>query len=102
MISENLRKLLFCLLKNDIIVTSWGLTDIAISETELIFTVDGFKYKGKVKIEVPDCTDFYNIYYEGGIMEKCDLEHIIGLLDMKIEKDTTSYREFSQKIIKTN
>lgn len=102
MISENLRKLLFCLIKNDVIVTSWGLTDINISESKLIFSVNGFKYRGKVKIEVSDCTDFYNIYFEGNDMEKCDIVQIISFLDMKIENDVSNYHKLSQKIFKDN
>lgn len=98
MILKNLRMLLICLLKNDIVVTSWGLTDITISETELIFKVAGFKYRGKVKIEVSDCTDFYNVYFEGGDIENCDIEHIVEILDMKIENDESNYQKFSEKI----
>ena len=58
MIAENVRMLLLSLLKDEVVVASWGMTNIIISETKLSFSVNGFKYKGVVTIEENDSSNY--------------------------------------------
>lgn len=57
MIAENVRKLLLSLLKDEVIVASWGISNINISQTQLSLSVSGFKYQGRVTIIVKDGSD---------------------------------------------
>lgn len=46
MIAENVRKLLLSLLKDEVIVASWGISNINISETQLSFQLVVSNIKG--------------------------------------------------------
>ena len=51
-ISKEMREILIELLTNNIVVTSWGITHLNISDAEISFEVDGFKYKDNSKIAI--------------------------------------------------
>ena len=83
-LSNSIRQALLTLLNQNIIVASWGLSNICIKES---FFVEGFKYKGSVVIS--EFNDGYKV-----IMNKhtlfCKLDSLVINLDEFIEK-TTNY-----------
>ena len=86
-LSNSIRQALLTLLNQNIIVASWGLSNICIKESYICFFVEGYKYKGSVVIS--EFSDGYKV-----IMNKhtlfCKLDSLVINLDEFIEK-TTNY-----------
>lgn len=82
--NDKIKKALVSLLNEDIIVTSWGITNIIINDTSVGFEVSGFLYKGKVKLY--PCESGYSIKLENADTVQCSLEELIRTLDTKIER----------------
>ena len=99
MISENIRKLLLRLLSEDVIVASWGISDIKISETTLSFSVNGFKFQENVMIEALDICDGYNVCLNQSCIGHCKLDGIVTILDERIERSESSYQDFVKHIL---
>ncbi len=92
--NENIKKALVCLLDEEVIVASWGITNINVSDTSLDFEVSGFIYKGKVQVKPID--DSYKICFDTGECINCSLDDLAKTLDSKIEK-TDSYESLLQE-----
>lgn len=89
-LSINIKLAISELLKDKVITASWGIKDINITYSSLIFYVNGLKYKGKVTI-TPD-NNVYNIHINNKTIENCKLEHLLKTLDSEIEQ-TSNYGE---------
>ena len=84
-LSSEIRILLLTLLANDEIESSWGGTDIDISFSSLSFNVKGFLYTGRVVI-TPDSLGSYSVKLATKTLGNIDLNRIVQMLDLEIEK----------------
>ena len=82
--NKKIKKALVCLLNEEAIVISWGITNININDTSFVFEVSGFLFQGKV--EVIPCESGYSIKLNNAEITKCSLEELVSTLDSKIEK----------------
>lgn len=82
--NEKIKKALVCLLNEEVIVTSWGVTNLNINDTSFMFEVSGFLFQGKV--EVIPCESEYSIKLDNAEITKCSLEELVSTLDSKIER----------------
>ena len=80
---DSIRQALLTLIEQDIVVASWGLSDIQVNESSIIFTVDGFKYRGSVIII--ECGDSYKVIMDEYIL-LCDIISLVNNLDEFIER----------------
>lgn len=78
------RSLLLTLLSNSTEVSSWGITDINITDNMLSFCVDGFKYKGVVKLSATN-SDNFTLQWGSTSLEDVKLSDVVGVLDNFIE-----------------
>lgn len=88
-----IRTALISLLNEEVIVASWGLTDLTIKDTSFEFFVSGFIYQGKVTVAVQesDCL----ISLDNGNTFKCAINNLVQSIDCMIEKTS----EYDTKII---
>ena len=77
------KALLAKLLEDEVIVLSWGITNIQISVSCVSFDVNGFKYKGTVSIELDN--EGYRIVLKDKTVNS-SLDDIVTVLDNEIEK----------------
>lgn len=98
MIAENVRKLLLSLLKDEVIVASWGISNINISETQLSFTVSGFKYQGCVTIIVKDCSDC-EVFLANENLGYFPFDKVVSVIDEKVENSENHYYNFVKQLI---
>lgn len=84
-LSYSIRQALLTLLREKLIVASWGISDICIGKSHIYFTVDGFKYKGTVIIYESD--NGYTVIMSNHYLF-CKLDSLIYKLDEFIEKST--------------
>lgn len=82
-LSNSIRQALLVLLNQDIITTSWGVSDICIKESYVCFSVEGFRYKGSVVISEHD--DGYMVTMGEDVLF-CKLNSLVSNLDESIEK----------------
>ena len=82
--NKKIKKALVCLLNEEAIVISWGITNLNINDTSFVFEVSGFLFQGKV--EVIPCESGYSIILNNAEITKCSLEELVSTLDSKIEK----------------
>lgn len=82
-LKSSIRQALLTLLDQGLIVASWGLSDIKLSESSILFAVNGFKYKGQVVIM--EYNNGYTIRMDGKSFD-CNLCDLIKKLDIEIEK----------------
>lgn len=80
----DIRKALVMLLSEEIVVSSWGITNISVSTDYCKFHVDGFCYVGFVEITYNE--GLYKVCFEDGRMFECTLEKLVVVLDANIEK----------------
>jgi len=81
----NIKKVLLILLNEEFLVSSWGLSDISITGTSIYFHVDGFVYKGGIRI---GCDNLgYQITFDDGRIIHCSLHDLVSVLDSNIEKN---------------
>lgn len=80
----NIKKALIELLKEEVIVASWGLCKITVNDTSVKFEVSGFIYQGIVIIEIRNSK--YKISFNDGTIMFCSTNNIVQMLDSKIEK----------------
>ena len=84
LMNEKIKKALVSLLNEEIVVTSWGITNININDTSVGFEVSGFLYKGKV--ELSSCESGYSIKLDNADIIECSFEELVRTLDKKIER----------------
>lgn len=97
--SKEMREILIELLTNNIVVTSWGITHLNISDAEISFEVDGFKYKGIVSI----VASAKQLYYEVRIGERqfkdCHLQDVVKMIDKEVEYGSTYQGELEKNLM---
>ena len=87
---KNVRNALICLLKEEDKVSSWGISNISIDDSSINFVVDGFLYKGHVRILCDE--SYYKIRFDNGKTIRClDATELPDILDFNIEK-TENYQ----------
>lgn len=91
MLTEKIKNLLIILLQQEVVVASWGISEIEVTPSKVSFSVSGFKFNGEVIISVTDKDNQYVINI-GSQIVYCDKEQIISLLDTLIERDN-NYKE---------
>ena len=82
--NDKIKKALVSLINEEIVVTSWGITNIIINDTSVGFEVSGFLYKGKVELSI--CESGYSIKLDNADIIQCSLEELVRTLDTKIER----------------
>lgn len=82
---------LITLLENKVIVASWGITNIIIKPSTLIFDVYGIKYKGTVSVDASE-TSGYIIQIGEETYSNCCIDTLVKILDIRIER-TVNYLE---------
>lgn len=97
-ISNGIKSLLLSLLEDKVVVSSWGISNITISNASLKFDVNGIKYKGTIIIESLNSND-YNIRIDNNSINVNNPSDLIILLDYEIEK-TDDYLYDLQKRLK--
>ena len=97
MMSEKYRNLLLRLLEDVMIVSSWGISNITISEPKLSFNVDGFKYHGEVTIDALDESQ-YNVYLNGESVGRFKLNDLVPYLDRMIELSDSEYQKLFNQL----
>ena len=98
MIAENVRKLLLSLLKDEVIVASWGISNINISQTQLSFSVSGFKYQGRVTIIVKDGSDC-EVFLAKKNLGCFPFDKVVSVIDEKVENSESCYHNFVKQLI---
>jgi hypothetical protein len=93
---EMIKNALIILLNNELIVASWGISNIAINESSFEFVVSGFIYQGKVSVSIKNSN--YLITFENGCSVECNINDLVHCLDSKIEK-TSDYEKVVLKWI---
>ena len=97
MIAENVRKLLLSLLKDEVIVASWGISNIIISETQLSFSVSGFKYQGGVTIEVKNGINC-EVFLDKVKLGCFTFDKVVKVIDEKVENSVSCYHSFFNQL----
>ena len=91
---EKIKNALVCLLNEEVIVSSWGVTNLNINDMSFMFEVSGFLFQGKV--EVIPCESGYSIKLNNADITKCSLEELVRTLDSIIES-VDNYESLLQK-----
>ena len=73
-------------LEQSIIVSSWGISNIVISDQSICFDVNGFKYKGKVKISPSQNESICVSLLDADKVIQTNLFSIVKTIDDVIEK----------------
>lgn len=84
MMNKKVKKALLCLLKDEVMVSSWGITNISIKKSSICFDVAGFIYRGRININCEQ--SFYEIQLDNGITIQCPENNLLNVLDEAIEK----------------
>ncbi len=82
--NSEIRHLLILFLRNKTVVASWGISDIAISDKSIAFSVDAMRYSGHIEISPTSATDC-TICMQGKGTFPCSNNNLIYLLDRLIE-----------------
>ena len=94
---DSIRKIALRLLQEDVIVASWGITNVRLFESHICFHVNGLKYNGVVEIKAKDC-DEYEILLDGASIGKGHLDSIVDIIDNAVEK-TDCYQQLLEEWI---
>ena len=82
--NEIIKNALVTLLNDELIVASWGISNITVNESSFDFMVSGFIYQGKVSVSILNSN--YLITFDNGYSEECNIDNLVHYLDSKIEK----------------
>ncbi len=82
---DSTRKIALRLLQEDVIVASWGITNVELFESHICFHVNGLKYTGVVEIKAKDC-DEYEILLNGASIGQGHLDSVVDIIDNAVEK----------------
>lgn len=103
---NKVRTLLVEFLTNSTIITSWGITDIKVAETNISFFVNAFKYNGRIVINI--CNEEHEFTYEieytslYNFKERADISNIISIIDRTIEASDSYYEDIVKWIGKSH
>ena len=78
-----LKQAILCLLRQRVMVMSWGLTGLRVDEQTIEFHVNGFNYKGKVFIK--SFQGHLQITLDKGESRHMEVEDLVTTLDSLIE-----------------
>lgn len=100
--NTHLRTMLQLLLVNPVIVGSWGITDIIISDESLSFTANGMKYEGVISVECEKDSPDYTIHCKSSGISyyHVNLNSLLKTLDNIIEQTDDYIKDIAQWIIK--
>lgn len=84
--NDTIRKAILVLLSEELIVASWGITQILVRESSISFNVTGFLYQGKVTISAIESE--YSIRFSNGYAMETSLDKLVSELDRYIERDS--------------
>ena len=79
-----LRLALISFLENEVIVASWGISNITINQNSLIFDVNAMKYKGSISV-VTTNNSGYIVHIGKETYNNCSLDNLVSFIDSKIE-----------------
>lgn len=81
-----MRNLLLQLLKEQVVIASWGISNIEVADDELLFFVLGFKYQGMVSIVTTD-SNHANIEFLDNHKKILDVDicRVVYVIDNEIE-----------------
>ncbi len=94
-ISKSMRKLSETMLGEEVILASWGITNVILNENTMTFTVSGFKYTGPVEIVSQD-DNSYLVTLGNSVIGSFTCEAIVNALDSEIEH-TEDYQNTLRK-----
>ena len=97
--SKETRELLIELLTNKIVVTSWGITNLNVSDADISFEVDGFKYKGTVSIVASAKLLHYVVRIGERQFKDCHLKDVVEMIDKEVEYGS-NYQDELKKYMK--
>lgn len=83
-LNKTIKSAMISLLNEEIVVTSWGISDISIKENSFCFHVDGFRYKGSVSI-ISNDLDTLDVELANKQIHNIKPEDILTTLDEIIE-----------------
>ena len=98
--------ILTILRSNPVVVMSWGAQKFRVLEDDkgLTFEVNGFRYKGIVKVEYDRGSDTFNVIVGKETVEDVHLNEVVDVLDVLIETgdmDAGDYEETVNDWLKT-
>ncbi len=82
--NEKIKKALICFLNEEIVVSSWGLTNTSIKKSSIEFDVTGFLYQGKIKV-IP-LESGYRVIFGKKYTLECSLTELVQKIDSIVEK----------------
>lgn len=82
-LNKSLRLALIALLEENVIVSSWGISNIVVNPSILQFDVKGFNYEGTITIEVSESG--YIVIIGNNTFCHCSLSNLVDLIDKQIE-----------------
>ncbi len=98
-------EILAALLESELLVASWGISDIKISSDSVSFSVDGMKYQGLVSISQTSSSDCI-VSLRGKNSFRCSQIELVSKLDDLIERSDNYYGDlldwFNRKELKNN
>ena len=83
--SNEIRDVLVALLEDNIVVTSWGLSNLTVKDGIIFFSVNGLKYKGEISIKVSDLQSGYDLHIGEKTIKGCKLNLIVKTIDYEVE-----------------
>lgn len=95
---NNYKNLLIALLKDDVVVSSWGISAIEMKKNKISFSVRGFKYQGRVNIYIPVELNKYKVKFDEEYIGTFSSDEIVTKLDEKIEFSESDYKSLFQNI----
>ena len=95
--SDGIKTLLLSFIEDNVVVSSWGISNIKVSETSLKFDVNGLKYKGTVLIDSLS-TKEYTIRIADSCFKVKNPNNVISILDSEIEKTNNYYLDLQNKL----
>ena len=91
---------LVTLLNEEDIVSSWGISNISVGNDFLCFNVDGFIYKGGIRISCNPAD--YEIIFNGGKILTCQINNLVHILDTNIEKTQHYMKDLNEWLSSKN
>ena len=97
---ESIRNIAILLLQEEVIIASWGISNVKIFDSHICFHVNGLKYNGLVDIQAKDGEMFEILLNETSIGQ-CHLDNAVNTIDNAVEK-TDYYQQDLEEWIKKN
>ncbi len=95
--NKKIKSIVADFLKKREIVSSWGISNILITENSIHFQVEGFIYRGSISIKCDKSS--CQIEVDGGKIIQCPVNELINTLDLIIEKDENYHQNLATWIL---